>query len=84
MGQDAFLELEKTKRPVSSTPQVEVVGDLIGNSAMVIPLGADACAPRRVDARRGGVFGGFCQMVSADVCYFGIGMDWILSKFPYF
>lgn len=31
--------------------EVEVVGDLIGNSAMVVPLGADACAPRRVDAR---------------------------------
>ena len=32
--------------------QVEVVGDLIGNSAMVVPLGADLATPRRVDARQ--------------------------------
>ena len=32
--------------------EVEVVGDLIGNSAMVVPLGADLATPRRVDARQ--------------------------------
>ncbi|CAL1143192.1 unnamed protein product [Cladocopium goreaui] len=31
--------------------EVEVVSDLIGNSAMVVPLGADLATPRRVDAR---------------------------------
>ena len=32
--------------------EVEVVSDLIGNSAMVVPLGADLATPRRVDARQ--------------------------------